>query len=179
VLNFDVAYDQLAELVRVLGYLCQEGSPNVRRSCVTIFPDWLSKMSGAAGVENAGVHGIVVVCVEQSHVRENSYAVAHVSWPTLEPAFEASKSPELLINQFAPLQLAEPRRIDADPRIWIRLRSGFQSARDLDDLLGVRRPDAQPTGLEWAELLTQVAERGLDPRKVISNLKLLGNASRK
>lgn len=173
VLTFDTTFDELPELAGVIRALCSTIPSEDRiRECSLVSPLWATNLVEA--LECPGVYAILIVHLRRSFSEANSYAVVQLSWPSYGAAEAEMEKPELL-NQHIGNFVSErgPRKISADNRLWVQLRSGYLSARELDRLCNVSRVEPEPTAAEWGRLLEEVGNTGLSPSDVISQLGLV------
>ncbi len=172
VLNFDVALEDLPKFTDVIRALGNAHTNDPARSWWLVSA--LSATNVVGAVETPGVYAIAIRILHHSYTVPNSYAVVNIAWPSLSAARNVEQNPALLLDHLLePQPRLDPYVIKADNSRWIQLRSGFASARELDDYLGVSRTEPEPTGADWGRLLKLVSEKGLSPGDVIGSLDLV------
>jgi hypothetical protein len=173
VLTFDATFDELPELARVFRALCSTIPSEDRiRECSLVSPLWATNL--VVALECPGVYAIVIVHLRRSFSEANSYAVVQISWPSYSAAKAEMEKPEFLNQHIGQLVSGlVPRSMSADNRLWVQLRSGYLSARELDKLCNVSRMESEPTAADWGRLLEEVGKAGLSPGDLISQLDLV------
>ena len=174
VLNFDVALEELPKLGRVIHSLSDQAIPAGHRAWWLVSALWATNRVDSQ--ETPGVYAAAITHLRTSFTTPNSYAVVNIHWPSTTSARDVGIRPHLLLEHLGELRSSgrKPIVLPVDNSIWIQVRSGFLSVRNIDELLNIPKQESEPTGADWAQLLMTVSEQGLSPGDVISNLSVIG-----